>query len=393
VTIPPYARLAAKLLKREHEQLASAPPAPAAVREDAVAAIERALVARARKRTLQQVAYVGGFAAAAAALIWLVPASRPQPGHARAAIAAAPTAQTQDIIVHPFGDGARVYGASASGALQQAGARVKSLPHGRALLAFGTGTRVMLEEDADLTLVENDAAQVLALDRGSLRADVAKLAPGRRFLVHTADTEVEVHGTSFRVSTHEDAAHCPGAVLTRVDVFEGVVTVRNAGVEHRIETGGQWSATCPDMQPAAAAPEQAMPSAQASAVRAERARADGAGPALAIELDAARAPNSDLIVQNDAFAAAVAAHRAGDLTRAVRGFDDLLARFPRGPLAESASVQRLKVMRKLDAARARELARDYLERYPDGFARELAAAMSGTAPALRSGASIADESP
>jgi outer membrane protein assembly factor BamD (BamD/ComL family) len=84
--------------------------------------------------------------------------------------------------------------------------------------------------------------------------------------------------------------------------------------------------------------------------------------------------------QNRAFALAVSAHRAGDLERAAREFDRLIERFPNGPLAESATVQRMKLARDIDRPRARVLARDYLARYPNGFARELAQAIADEAP-------------
>ena len=58
----------------------------------------------------------------------------------------------------------------------------------------------------------------------------------------------------------------------------------------------------------------------------------------------------------------------------------MLARFPNGALAESAAVQRMKVMREIDRGRARELARAYLARYPHGFAREQAAALLAESP-------------
>jgi hypothetical protein len=372
VTIPAYARLAAKLLKREQESIAPSAAPSEAVRADAVAAIERALVQRTRRRVVLRAGFAGIGLAAAAALLWLY-APRAQPTARPALVANAATPHVQDIIVHPFGSGAHVFGASANGALQTPGARVKVLPQGLALLAFGTGTRVTLEEEGDLTLVENGAAQVLALDHGALRADVAKLTPGRRFLVHTADAEVEVHGTSFRVSTLADPAQCGGAMRTQVEVFEGVVTVRNAGGEQRIEKGGRWTAACAQppavaAQPVASAAESANEPARASRSQGEPAQATA--PAAA----------SSLSEQNRAFALAVSAHRAGDLERAANEFDRLIERFPDGPLAESANVQRMKLARDIDRPRAHVLAREYLARYPGGFARELAHAIAEETP-------------
>jgi ferric-dicitrate binding protein FerR (iron transport regulator) len=372
VTIPAYARLAAKLLKREQESIAPSAAPSTAVRSDAVAAIESALVRRTRRRVVRRTGFVGVGLAAAAALLWLY-APRAQSTARPALVANAAAAHVQDIIVHPFGSGARVIGANANGALQKPGARVQVLPQGRALLAFGTGTRVTLEEEGDLTLVENGAAQVLALDHGALRADVAKLTPGRRFLVHTADAEVEVHGTSFRVSTHADPAQCGGATRTQVEVFEGVVTVRNAGGEQRIEKGGHWTAACA-APPAAAA--QPVASADEPAHDPGRAPPGQAAPVQA----AAPAAASSLSEQNRAFALAVSTHRAGDLEHAAREFDRLIERFPEGPLVESATVQRMKLARDIDRPRAHVLAREYLMRYPGGFARELAQAIAEEAP-------------
>lgn len=375
MTIPAYARLAAKLLKREQDAVVPSAAPSATVRADAVAALERALVQRARLRNVKRSAVAGLAVAAAAALIWLsVPHAQRA---ARPAVASnAAGTRTQDIIVHPFGSGARVFGADEHGVLQQPGARVQALAQGRALLAFGTGTRVTLEEEGDLTLVENGTAQVLALDHGALRADVAKLTPGRRFLVHTADAEVEVHGTSFRVSTHADPAQCGGATRTHVEVFEGVVTVRNAGGEQRIEKGGQWAAPCAQPPATVMAPEAVTSSAEPlDETRPRAPRMPAAQPQ-----SAPPAPASSLSEQNRAFALAVGAHRAGDLERAAHEFDRLIERFPDGPLAESARVQRLKLTRDIDRPRARVLARDYLTRYPNGFARELAGAIADEAP-------------
>jgi len=406
VTIPPYARLAARLLQREHDEQSRPAAPPDAVRADAVAAIERAIAQRSRRRLQRRAVWVGAGLAASLALAVVArgafgPAPTPSTALATAPAPAIASAQVQEIIVHGFGSGAQVTGGSSEHTLREPGGRVQVPASGHALLAFATGTRVTLEAGADLTLVENDAAQVLALDKGALRADVAKLAPGHRFLVHTADAEVEVHGTSFRVLTDPDGAGCGDGATTRVEVFEGVVTVRHAGVEHRITPGGHWPESCSSTTEPVALGEVQLadqPEPPAVAPAREPAAEHGARGAHAVahaarpraRLAAALAPSavtdrpvpsgSSLVEQNDAFAAAVAAHRAGDLARAARGFEALIAHFPEGPLAESAAVQHMKVMLELDHERAKALAHQYLDLYPDGFARDHAA-------------SIADESP
>jgi ferric-dicitrate binding protein FerR (iron transport regulator) len=382
VTIPLYARLAAKLLQRERAAL---PPLTAAARDEAVAALERALVLRGRRHQLRRAVYASLGVAAVVGLAWFARGSVPHSARRDQLPVSAEAERAPAVVVHSFGGGARISGGATTGNQLGTGGRVQALPNGRALLAFATGTRVSVEPGGDVTLVENGAAQVLALDRGALRADVAKLAPGRRFLVHTADAEVEVHGTSFRVSTVTDAIDCGAHSLTRVDVFEGVVTVRNAGVEHRIEKGGQWQAACPT--PAAAAPASTPVLAPASArphagtnVHSVASTPRVAPQPAQVQAASSSPAHSDLTEQNDAFAAAVSAQQAGDLARAVRGFDVLLARFPDGPLAESAAVQRLKITHQFDHPRALELAREYLRRYPGGFAREQALAILTESP-------------
>ena len=75
------------------------------------------------------------------------------------------------------------------------------------------------------------------------------------------------------------------------------------------------------------------------------------------------------------FARAIAAKRAGDPSGAVAGFDRFLARYPGSPLAESATVERMRALRSIDPARAVAAARSYLARYPNGFAHAEAEAI------------------
>jgi ferric-dicitrate binding protein FerR (iron transport regulator) len=383
VSIPRYARLAAKLLLRERESVPRAAPPTAANRDAVVVALERAIILRGRRQRLGRAAYASLGAAAVVALAWFARESFPHAPSSDHTSGATVAEQSQSVVVHSFGGGARISGNGATRNQIRPGGRIQALPNGHALLAFATGTRVSVEPGGDVTLVENGAAQILALDHGAMRADVAKLAPGRRFLVHTTDTEVEVHGTSFRVSTETDAARCGTRPLTRVQVFEGVVTVRNAGVESRIENGGQWQAACSTLSvvPAPAvvsAPASKAPTTDSGVHHEVPARKPASSPRART---ASLSPtHSELMEQNDAFAAAVSAEQAGDLARAIRGFDGLLSRFPDGPLAESAAVQRLKLAHRFDRRRALELAREYLEHYPAGFAREQAMAIVAESP-------------
>ncbi len=236
-------------------------------------------------------------------------------------------------------------------------------------VVVATGTRLTLDQGADLGVVEEGRAQVFALRAGNVRADVAKLHEGERFLVRTSDTEVEVRGTSFRVEHVDVPPDCRPDVHTRVIVSEGVVVVRHAGAEDRVKAGEVWPAPCnvvpvattlpasPDpvplavpRSPSASAPPPSAPSSSASG---ERAPASG----------------SKLAASNDLFTRAQAARREGDPRAAVGLYDKLLADYPSSPIVESATVERMRALDQFDRARSLAAARDYLARFPHGFAR------------------------
>jgi hypothetical protein len=227
------------------------------------------------------------------------------------------------------------------------GSRIVARPGGHAILAFATGTRLTVEDEGDVTLVDGGPTSVIAVARGSLRADVAKLHAHERFLVRTDDAEVEVRGTSFRVSA---GGACDGAG-TRVEVYEGVVVVRHGADESRVAAGESW-------QPQECAPTPA-PAAQprpAKSVAPPRPHGDTRSV-------------SALRAQNDLFAAAVAAKQSGDTSGAAERFDEFVTRWPGSALAESAAAQRMKLLHASGSRRAADAARAYLARWPEGFAR------------------------
>jgi hypothetical protein len=117
----------------------------------------------------------------------------------------------------------------------------------------------------------------------------------------------------------------------------------------------------------------------ASARAGERRRA--AEPAEAVAAAPATTPvppanASDLTAQNDLFAAAVRAKKTGELREAARLFGKLMDEHPRGPLVESAAVQRMKALASVDPAAGGRAAREYLARFPGGFARSDAEALA-----------------
>jgi len=352
MTIPLYARVTSRLLARQ-EGMAVPPPSPGD-RAAAVSALERAIAARARTRRRNR--WLGGLAAAAAMAL-VASGAAYEMKHRSPSIASSTATQSHgpaetQVVGYTVTGAASVVSSGASAPLSErrtlpAGSRVVTPAGGRVMLAFATGTDVALGEAADMTIADEGATQALRLDHGSLDLHVAKLAADQRFLVQTPDAEVEVRGTAFKVSLVSPDATCGAGTPTRVAVTEGVVVVRHAGVESRVEAGQQWPSGC--AQPPVA-------------THASSGSSSAHGPAAA-------APASSLGEQNDMFADAMAAKRRGDSGEALADFDRFLTRYPSSPLAESATVERMRLLRSVDPGRAPSAARQYLGRYPNGFAR------------------------
>ncbi len=227
-------------------------------------------------------------------------------------------------------------------------------------VVVATGTKLTLDPAAEIAVVEEGPTQIFSLGAGSVRADVAKLREGERFLVRTADVEVEVRGTSFRVESLRAAPECMPVGRTRVVVVEGVVVVRHAGVEAQVRAGETWPPPCP---------------------AAETRSASAAPPAQSASAAAATAsPGSTLAVANALFGRAEAARKSGDGRGVVALFDRLLAEYPASPLIESATVERMRALDGIDRSRAVAAARDYLARFPRGFARAEAESILAIGP-------------
>jgi hypothetical protein len=210
------------------------------------------------------------------------------------------------------------------------GTSIRVAGAGHLLLELDTGTRLRVGASSATRVTELGATQRFDLDRGTLEAEVAKLPIGGRFLIATADTEVEVRGTRFEVAVVPEPSSCAPFARTQVVVHEGVVAVRFGGGEVRLPAGSVW----PNCPAAAAAPPPAR--------RVRPAHATVAPAAVA-----ATPPRSDpstLAAQNDLFAAALAARRRGENAEATRWLDQLIARYPDGPLIESARAERRRLV-------------------------------------------------
>ena len=337
---PRYAELAARALATDD---AAAPQTSLGDRAAAVAAIERALRSRSRRRS----PWLGvGLAAAAIVLVavgwtaWLGPrlaAMAPATAPAPTALPV-PPART---IVATIGGGEGFIEQSGTnrptslGVEVTAGARVSSPARSSLTLAISTGTRLRLGGASSARVAELGAIQRFALESGEIDADVAKLTAGQRFLIDTPDAEIEVKGTRFEVVTGAEPSRCGLPVRTRVFVREGVVAVRNDSGEVRVAAGSSWPPAC-DEQPPRHAAHKRQHGPKAAAVS-EPSVADAHVPAETA---------STLAEQNDLFAAALTARSRGDTEGALRWLDELLARYPKGQLVDSARAERRRLLSK-----------------------------------------------
>jgi ferric-dicitrate binding protein FerR (iron transport regulator) len=361
MSAPRYARLASAILSRVSSV---PPPAPDADdRAQAITAIAEAIATAQRRRRLRQ--WSGGCAAAAVIVLSAVTGHRlaAKPGPVALAPATTEDAVAQ-IVAHPVSGGSSVVvsGAQApldDGRLLGPGSRVVTPANGSAMLSFSTGSTALLRERTDMTIAAEGLTQTLHLDVGSVELHVAKLAPDHRFIVATPDSEVEVRGTRFTVSIVAPDPGCGAGSRTRVVVAEGVVAVRHDGTEDRVTMGEQWPRGC-----------QRATAASIAGPRPTN------GPPVAI----ATSSGSTLADQNDLFATAAAAKRRGDARGAVAALDRFLAMYPASPLTESASAERMRILRTLGRGRSLAAAKEYLARYPNGFAHSEAEAIAAESP-------------
>ncbi len=364
----PLLDAAARLLRGSEPAV----PLDALGRADAIALMTAARDRAERRRRAGRVA-IASFALAAAVLLSIGVARVHRVEATKSAASVASSAPPVDTtIVHALSGTAAVLRAGKEipilGRIDvEPGDRVIAGADGRAGVTLTTGTQLLVENAGDVALLGTTSNQVLFLAAGALRADVAKLSPGARFVVRTADAEVEVRGTSFRVERRSGCAES----ATLVTVFEGVVSVRAGGEEHRLIAGTRWPSQCT----AEGAAGQPSPSAIATPSAKVYVPTSAASPAPSIV-----AQPSQLAEQNDLYAAALAARRRGDAPAAVAKFDDLLKKYPGSALAEQAMVARFKALATFDATRARAAAAAYLAKYPNGYARNEAQVLAGTTP-------------
>lgn len=207
-----------------------------------------------------------------------------------------------------------------------------SAPVAESTLLLSEGSRVYVTLGARVAVIASSSdEQRLRLSSGTATFDVV---PGlaRRFIVEVADVEVRVRGTRFTVTAEASSEH----VAPRVNVDHGAVEVlapSEAGTYElvaRLGAGAKWTSG-----PRAPLPLSAAPAVSATPVSA---------PSSALEVQVGRAsvpgPSAAAL-----FAAARESRRAGDLAGAIRGYEELLRRYPRDSRAPLASLElgRLKL--------------------------------------------------
>lgn len=374
---PRYASAAAKLIGKHLPR--ATPSLVERERERSVATIERAIRARTRRRRWVG---VGGALAAAAVVVLGIQVVRWR-GRADAASARVL------INVSPSGEGAALQAGMQAlplgpRAALQAGQRIETPVDGGAALQFSTGTSVTLAGSSAFRVDSQGAVEHFSLQRGELSAHVAKLSQGQRFIVTTPDAEVEVRGTRFRLSVLNQAGSCGGGTRTRLEVSEGVVEVRAPGAVIAVKAGQYWPADCSvepsQPQTSVGAEPAAIPGASALTPSGATSKPVSGSAAPARATSAAVASSeaeraSALAAPNDLFAEGVARRRQGDVSGALRAYQELLTRFPRSALAENALVERMRLLSTGDPAKINE-AKRYLARYPRGFAAKEAQALA-----------------
>ncbi len=260
---------------------------------------------------------------------------------------------------------------------------------------FDSGTRMALDGNTMLAYDEGATNHRFSLSRGSVHLEVAKLKKGQRFLLNTADAEVEVRGTVFDVTVLDNSNGCEQR--TRVSVKEGLVEVRTASELRSLRAGEDWTARCSAVSKVVASASSSNssgivrpnlkteptgdPLAKRSGPASVEAMPDTRAPSAGSVAGLANAalgdtqPASDLAKQNDIYARASAERNQGHAAEALALYKQLIARYPSSALVESAAVQRIRLLRQSDRTEAQREANRYLLQFPKGFARAEAEAL------------------
>jgi hypothetical protein len=364
---PHYARLAARVLGRRPAE----PRVDTADRDRGITVVAQAMAARARRLRARR--WLFGSTAAAALLGatlsgWLLVPGESSKLSRRSCAEGCGEAVDPLLIGH------------AGSSRYPPGSHLRSGSE-PLTVTFGPITRLELNSTTEVVYRSSENVRRFRLLYGSLRLQVEKLRPEQRLIVETGDSEVEVRGTTFDVAWLPGPTSCGSS--TRVAVSEGSVEVRAAGALHAISAGRNWPPACaadveakPVTQESAPARQLLEPSERLLRPTPSRATDTAREASSPVQTGTVpppepveRTPSSSLSAQNDLYARALAARRAGNSGLALDLYERLLQRFPGSPLIESALIERVRILASVDRARAGREARRYLSRFPGGFGR------------------------
>jgi hypothetical protein len=266
-------------------------------------------------------------------------------------------ADDEELPVLVAGAGTRADGAASTalsaGERLREGMVLRAAPGGTVSARFPEGTTLALSRGGELALLRLDRERRLGLRAGALEAQVMKLGAGERFLVETQRAVLEVRGTRFAVDVTPPSEACrDGAISVRVDEGQVSVDVGSHEPLRSLRAGDALTLPCaakPAVDEAPPAPPSAPPPSRASPP-----------------------PESSLTRMNAMYERALRLKRDGQLDDAARELAALRRAFPLGPLDEAAAVEELRLLERLDPARAQRAARQYLDDYPSGYARDVA---------------------
>jgi TolA-binding protein len=195
---------------------------------------------------------------------------------------------------------------------------------------------VTAQEDARFTQTRDGDVEHVGLENGVLNLHVRHQGPSEHFFVDLPDGQIEVRGTTFRVEAHH-------GVTTRIDVSEGVVSVRLNGLaEMWLSAGQNWTRP------------------EAATAHAPKSNA----PTHAIATDT----NADDQNGSDDYAAAVSLMSDKNYDAAAAAFAAFLTAHPKASQAEDASYLEAAALARAGRVDAAGLAAEHhLAAYPRSF--------------------------
>lgn len=213
---------------------------------------------------------------------------------------------------------------------------------------------VVAEAGATFTRSATGGVEIVNLQAGAISLAVCPLSARERFLVKTADAEVEVRGTMFRVEAEANR-------IEAVQVTEGKVEVRFRGATWLVSAAERWT------RPPEASPEASPPRSAARAARSPQRPPPASSAAPVPANDDAATALSEGIKMAD----------RGDYDAATKRLTAFCDAHPADDRAEDAAFLVIVSMARAGRqAEARVTARRYLARYPNGYRRLEAAAMA-----------------